>query len=535
MLGTEASLEAPRIEAPQASGTVGDPPREGAPAPAPLHSIRGATSVLRDLFTLGGGRGAAAVLSLVTSIFTTRLLGPAGYGTVALVGVVAMLIFTASSAWTGVSVRRYGRDELQDVGSMSRLTWNRLLIAVPLSMVSAACLVGLKVLHVLPQNFTWELIGIALATGLVNVVVDHWVCLLETSGQMKVSAGGQVITQAIYVCALVIIAASATHLAPSTVLLLALATSFCFAVGGIPFVWREGLVPVRINRRLLNRMVWLSVPMIALLVSQYVFASVDLVTLRTFRTQADVGVYAVAYQVYGVLATIAIASASVLLPLFVSLQNAGRRSLVARYLERHVAQGVLLLASVAGIVVGPASALVPVVFGHRFASATPPLIVLTIGLVFLYAAYLVSPVLTLHEQTRPAAVHNIIATIINIVLDVILVGLLHIGVVGPAIGTTAATAYLFVGFYVSGRRSCNTGSIPDPLLVTPVFAGALPALLLSGALGIAVGSAAALLAAMALLLTRSPFAREDLDVLAKLSLPGPLRRVCHRLVLLGLS
>jgi PST family polysaccharide transporter len=504
------------------------------PESTPVHTIRGATSVLRDLLTLGGGRGAAAVLSLITSIFTTRLLGPAGYGTVALVGVVAMLIFTASSAWTGVSVRRYGREELHTVGSMSSLTWNRLLIALPLSMLAAAVLVGLKLLQVLPGDFTWELIGIALATGLVNVLVDHWACLLETNAQMKVSAYGQVMAQAIYVCALVIVAASVAHLAPSTVLLLAVGSASCFALGAIPFVWREGLAPVRVDRRLLKRMLWLSAPMIALLVSQYVFASVDLVTLRAFRTQSAVGVYAVAYQAYGVLATAAIALTSVLLPLFVSLQTAGHRSLVVDYLERHVAQGVLVLASIAGIVVGPASALVPVVFGSRFAGATHPLIVLGIGLMFLYATYLVAPVITLHEQTRAAAAMNIIATIINVVLDLLLVGLLHIGVIGPAIGTTMATVYLFIAFYLSARRHCETRSFPHPLLVTPLFAGALPPLLLRGALGIVLGSALALVTAVAVLRTRSPFTEDDVEVLTKLAMPAPVRRLCRGVILFGL-
>ena len=98
--------------------------------------------------------------------------------------------------------------------------------------------------------------------------------------------------------------------------------------------------------------------------------SVDIVVLRAYGTAEDVGIYALAYQSYTMLQTLAVTVTIVLIPLFVSLREAGREELVARYFERLVPQGIFA-ASVLGGLLAPLVVLgVPLVFGDGV-RATP--------------------------------------------------------------------------------------------------------------------------------------------------------------------
>jgi O-antigen/teichoic acid export membrane protein len=461
------------------------------------------------------------------------MLGPAGYGTIALVGIVATLVFTASTAWTGIAVRRYGREDLEVGRTMNRLTWNRALIGAPLAAISVAAVLTLKFIGALPSSLTWPLVWIAIGSALVTMVVDHWVCMLETSGKMKVSAGSQVASQVLYVGILVALFVIARRASPQIVLMLALGCSCLLAIGVAPVLWRLGVVPPSIDRTLLRRMLRLSTPMIAFTVSQYVLASVDIVVLRMFRSQADVGVYAVAYQAYTVLSRVAVSATAVFVPLFVSLEMAGRRNLIERHLRRGVPQGTFLLAATGGLAIPLLPLLVPVMFGHRFEAAATPLSILALGLLCLFAGYLVSPILTLHEDTRAIAAITVVAAVINVAGDTLMIGVLHMGIIAPAIATSGALAFVFAVFYARAQQALDQDVRFDAWVVAPMIAGLVPTLAWGGVLGAVTGIAGAAVASAGIIMWRSPFSREDADLIAKLDLPEVIKRGVVKVIMIG--
>ena len=247
------------------------------------------------------------------------------------------------------------------------------------------------------------------------------------------------------------------------------------------------LWPPRLDRVQLRRIVAFSLPLIAFAASQYGMRSVDIVVLRAFGTARDVGIYALAYQSYTTLQSLAVTATIVLIPLFVSLREAGREELVARYFERLVPQAILAV-SVAGGLLAPIVVLaVPVVFGADFEDAGRPLALLVAALALFSVASLLAPILMLHERTRETSVINVAALALNVAGDVVLIGVLDAGVAGPAIATIAALALIVAGYVVVARRDLGRGPALSPLLALPLAAGILVPLLLGGAAGIAAG------------------------------------------------
>jgi O-antigen/teichoic acid export membrane protein len=99
----------------------------------------------------------------------------------------------------------------------------------------------------------------------------------------------------------------------------------------------------------------------------------------TFAPPRVVGTYAAAYRAYTVLLTVAAAASPVLMTLFVSLRLAGRSQEARQFVERIAPALTLVAGGVIALLIAPAYALVPVVFGRAFAGGALPLAILLVG------------------------------------------------------------------------------------------------------------------------------------------------------------
>jgi len=490
--------------------------------------VRGAQTVFSDYMAMLGGRVGSSLLSLISVFVTTRVLSPRGYGTLAYFNVVSLLLFTVSSAWTGTAVARYAREELEHRGTMTSVTWARLAINSPLFVLCALAVVALQGLHVLPHAFTWSFVALSLLYGMAWILSDHLIYILEASGRMKVSAACLTAAQAAMLVALGIILLVGATPSPLTVALLILCASAAVSAFLVPILWRQGVWPPTYDGNVMRRMLRLSLPLIAFTVSQYVVRSVDFFVIGALKTQADVGVYAVAYQGYSVLAAVTLAAPPVLTPLFVSLRAANRHAGIRTYLDRTVFQLCFVAAILCAVATSLVFPVVSVVFGSGFAGAARPLAVLLCALVLLLGGNLVAPALVLHERGRAIAGYNVAAALVNVIGDIVFIGPLGLGITGAAVATTLATGVIFVGYVHVAQRDAGLRFRWRPMLLTPVIAGVIPAMILSGAARVAVSLAAGLVVGLIAMRALHPFGAEDAELVSALDIPSPLRRMVLR-------
>ena len=224
-----------------------------------------------------------ALLTLAASVFTTRLLAPSEFGALSLFYVVALLIFTVSSAWTSAAVSRFGREELELSGTMARITAARAVFVLPTFVVATPVVLILHATGILPAEFTTPLALLSVAYAAVWVCFDHVVYLLETWGRQKLSAVALVVQQVVYVGVLAFLYAAHVKVEPTSVALIALAGMSALTITVAVIVRHVGFSR-ELPRRTVVRRVWVfSSPLIAFVVSQYVMRSVDLFMLGTFR------------------------------------------------------------------------------------------------------------------------------------------------------------------------------------------------------------------------------------------------------------
>jgi O-antigen/teichoic acid export membrane protein len=494
-----------------------DPPERSARA------IRGMDTLVGDFAGVTGARIATLVLGLLTVVLTARILTPEGYAVIAYMTLGGTLIMFVAGGWSGAAVMRYGREELDRTASMRHSTWARAALTLPILVLVSALLPALKLGGVLPQEFGWTYLWLTVALGFFFVAGEQLQVVLDAAGRMRLSAAAAAARQALLVAGLAVIAVTGAGRSTLTVAWLTVAVAALLMLVLALALRGLALWPPRLDRVQLRRIFVFSAPLIAFAASQYGMRSVDIVVLRAYGTAGDVGIYAIAYQSYTMLQTLAITATIVLVPLFVSLREAGREELVGRYFERLVPQGIFVSSVLGGLLAALVVLAVPVVFGEDFRDAGPPLALLVAALVLFAIASLLAPILMLHERTRQTSVINVAALALNVVGDIVLVGVLDVGILGPAIATIATLVVIVAGYLVVARRDLGTTPVLSPMLALPLAAGMLPAVLLDGAGAAAVGLTGAAAAAALVLWRLALFSEQDADLVARLDLPVPIR------------
>ena len=490
----------------------------------PARRVRGLDTLVADFAGVTGAQMATLLLGILTVVLMARVLTPQEYAVIAYMTLGAALVSFISSGWSDAAVMRYGREELERSGSMRISAWARVALTVPILVAVSALLPALKAVGILPGEFTWTYIWLTVALGSLFVAGEQLHTVLNASGRMRWAAGAAAVRQGLLVAGLAVIAIGVVEgstLAVAWLTLLvaaALTGALGVAIRGLRF-W-----PPALDRTQFRRILVFSLPLIAFSASQYGIRSVDIVVLRAYGDAADVGVYALAYQSYTLLQSLAVAITIVLIPLFVSLREAGREHLVSRYFLRLVPQLIFVASTLAGFAAALVVLAVPLAFGPAFEDAARPLALLIAALALFAVASMVAPILMLHERTREAAVINVVALGVNIAGDVLLIGFLDAGIIGPALATLAALAVIVAGYFLVARRDLKTTPAVSPALALPLVAGVLPAVLLSGAGGAILGIAATAVAAPVVLWRVSLFAANDADLVARLDLPAPLRQ-----------
>ena len=501
-----------------------NPPAE----PVRALSIRGVATVAGDYSSLLGSRVASVGLSLATVVLTTRILGPTGFGTVAYATVLAMLIFIVGSAWTTTAVSRYGREEFERHGEMIAVSTERLVLTGPLLALSAAIVLALQGAGVGPQHLDRGLVIAACAYGAALTVADHLVYVMQAVGRMKGSALALVVRQLAVVAALVALLLVDVSNGPLAVVVVMTAAWLLITPLLAATVWRTGIWPPRLDPVIRRRIFLFSLPMIAFTVSQYVMQTVDFVIIGAYLGTASVGVYAVAYQGYTVLQNVAAAVVWILTPLFVSLRAAGREDLIDRFLERVVPQLTFVAAAAAGILAPLVPLVVPIIFGADFEDAAAPLTLLLVPTVLLVAANLFAPIIVLHEATGPVGAISIVAAVLNVVGDVVLIGVLDVGIIGAAVATTLSVLCILVGYERLVASKLGARARLGPLVFAPLVVGVAAAVLLPAGAATAAGCVLALMCTIGVLFLGRIFSSEDLAFVQHL--PAPLRRPAHALI-----
>ncbi|MDP3722452.1 MAG: oligosaccharide flippase family protein [Candidatus Omnitrophota bacterium] len=499
------------------------------PVGIPTTSIQDVTGVHTawwDYVSILAGQVAFAVLAAVTTVLTARLLGPEGYGTVALFLGMIQLFFVAGVKWSFPAAMRYGREALISQGAAGRVFWAWTALVTTLLVVSSCVLLSVSRVGASIVGLNGRLPAVFIAIFAVTVLTGAIVQLLQMQGNMKAASWSPVEGRIVYLVLLTGLAwLSGSRMTPLAVILCLGIAMVVQAAISLPRLDSSITQPRGIDWRFTRTLTRYSLALWLGFFAAYLCDWVDLYFLRFLQGRAEVGVYQIAFQVFLFIGSVLTGMHTLMFPVLTAWRAQGREDRVTRYLVRFVPQVTVLWGFVLlglGIVAEPFFSLL---MGPRFAISGQVLSILLVSLTFQPIISLYNPLFFSHDGPAWNTLYGVLMAVVKIVGDILLVP--RFGAFGAAWATGASFAVFAWCALSWGNRRIGVESS------TALIAASLVAGVLAFVSGAGQVVKLALLVSAALLLlgwTRASgiFSSDDLSLFDHVDCPPTLLSLVKR-------
>ena len=507
-----------------------------------MTSPRGAELIEQDRSRLLGsmglalfGQGGAFAFGLLCMVLTTRLLGPEGYGALAMFFLALAVLSQVVMSWPNLGLVRFGRAELAERGGVAGSFWAR----VAIFLVTLPAAGGLLWIFRAPLE-RWLGLGFAphlILLAYLGLNEAAFLCrgVFQTTSRFRAYALSNTLVKLFIFAGLALLylwsrapgrQAGALSVLNVHLWALGLALGVCLLL--LP--WRL-LRPARLEGAQAARILRYSWPLMLGGLSIFVVDWVDVAVIKHFRSGPEVGLYMAAYQPVTVLSQLRIAGIAALLPLVISMAVEKRHASLSWFLDDAMPQAAWGIGLLCTLAAGLAE-LIPLVMGEKFAPSVVPAQVLMAGVAFSMLGAVQTALAQAFGRVRAAAAVVAALALLNILGDLLLVPLL--GILGAAVATSVAFALSGLLYFpiVNGIAPLRTEARDRRYLA---LAGLLPALLfailavcLDSPAQRTIACAAVLLAALPAAKMIGVFKRSTLERLESVRMPeralGMLRR-----------
>jgi O-antigen/teichoic acid export membrane protein len=479
------------------------------------------------LAVVAGNYGAMGLMFVISAILTRRL-GVEHFGGLALLMMGSQVLSLFASNWTHVGFIGFGSREFVAAGTITETLWARNLIVAPWAVAGAVVLVVFReFLSGYLDIPVWGL-SIVFAHFLAVYALTTLGSVFQAREDMRRYGTALFLDKAVMLALIGLLPADWIGTPPRVMVAYALSSlavcGWCVHVVG----WRA-VRPTRVDPAAYQRIWRFSLPLIFSAWSGILGTNwFDYIVIRRYLPLTDLGTYALASQLNGVIQQVTIIFSTLLLPrLNVMVQEGdedGIRVFVVRFLP-YWFLGTSVLFSAALLA---ADVLVPVVFGEAFDGSVRPLaiLILATGAMTLFNAF--TPLLSAYGLTWHIARIIGVAAVVNVVMDFALIP--SFGIEGAATATvlTYGISAALVLALIGQRLGGGIGVFQLCILSAPLVAVSASYLLLEGVTFYVVALAGAAISTYGLFRSYGLFGREDRAFLKNLEVAPSLRRLLAR-------
>lgn len=260
---------------------------------------------------------------------------------------------------------------------------------------------------------------------------------------------------------------------------------FATSIIGLGFILFRYYLPFNpapnVEEGLQKRIAEYMVPLTATNAANIIDKQIDTVLIGFFLSPAAVGFYVLAKQIFQFVVTPAGALGFTLSPTLASERSAGNNKQASRLYEKSLIYSLLLYlpAAVGLIIIAPS--MIELIFGPAYRGATRVLQILCVFLVFVSITMVTSNALDFLGRARDRAIYKGITSIMNAILNVILIPVM--GIEGAAIATVITySIYTSMNIYIMHDEiGIRIGYVIENLLLIITVSGlmAIPVFLAS--------------------------------------------------------
>ena len=402
-----------------------------------------------NYFSILSGQLGSMVLNLFILSITARLLQPAGYGILSLFLMVASLFATLIINWPNSAIIRFGKEEFLKTGKIAEVFRARVVIFA-FTLASSLAIVfflGSRITGYIGMEKSGLLVLVLYI--LINSVYEMVPYTLQATGNMKVFGSMPIFEKSVTLLLLLLVLFGIIRISVTNILLCAIAGQIVVIIIALTRVSPALQGPGGFSRQRIRQMLGWTWSLSIAAVASFAFGWIDVVIIKMFMQEvSSVGVYSVAYKGMTFLSAMIMSTISLTFPLITSLRTTGRNDLIVRYLDELIPQGVLVWSFFLSFIISVSGLFVPFLLGASYTQTILPFMILSVGISFNSITCFYIGIMSAFDLVKEIVFISIFLSIINLLLNVLLVPVPWLGINGAA-AAKALSIFVSNYFYIS--------------------------------------------------------------------------------------
>jgi len=390
------------------------------------------------------------VLNLVVVTVVIWRIGAPEYGKMSIFLMVTQFAYLLVAGWNAVGYTKFAVTFNSEGGTINDVFWAR-TATVLMASIPVLC-----ILVVFRQQFADYL---ELPQVVLTMIVLHWLSRITMDYTVQMS---QVVSrfkkisviQVVEKCIILLIVWLAGNELQTILWIYIGVTLVC---RGYYLLTADSSFysPVQFNYSLCKRLLNFSYPLVIVSVGSFIFAWVDIAIIKHYSAFSEVGVYSLAYTGFSAVESMLFLMPTILTPILVSIAARNRQDLALLFIKRLIPQ-ITYLWSFTFVFLGLFSIwAIPLIFGRDFLETVDIFLILVVCLNLSILNILAIPVFVSYDMVKSMVLINFGASIMNLLLDLILVP--RFGIVGAACATTCAYGVVTFFYYTVIKLKFDVG------------------------------------------------------------------------------
>lgn len=400
--------------------------------------------LIRDGLLLLSSKGITTMLGFCSMIIYGSVFSKVDIAVISIYEMITTLIYSFGFSWTGIGVIRFGREEYESTGKLNVASSIRIHIFGSLFVLCIMILFAMRnwVVNYIGLGSSWTIMLVISHISLL-LFHDHITQLSTAMEKHKNNVIYNIGTSLSKVIILILFTSGITKINIMTYLSFNIMASLLLIFIRISRISTSHYLPLIIKiptQKYINYIKFVS-PQFLGFVGLYIIHWADTIVIKANCESSSLGAYSYVHSLFFKIAAISIIITHLFFPKILSWKKSGHK--VIKYLQY---MPIILVAGM-GLFSLLVNALFPIIFNHvfgnKFTLAYSSFRVMLFVLPMYMGIHALVPIINAYDKVLHFQLLIIIASIINLAVDLILIP--NIGIYGGAMGTLVSYTVELIG------------------------------------------------------------------------------------------